>query len=65
MAYENDLNLNLKATELRLGLPGTEEEEENDEKAVQSVVKTNNKRPLTETSKECGSKTSDAAPPSK
>ncbi|KAE9589722.1 hypothetical protein Lal_00021623 [Lupinus albus] len=65
MAYENDLNL--KATELRLGLPGTEE---NEEKA-KSCVRTN-KRSLPETSEECGSKgsnaqhmKSDAAPPSK
>ncbi|OIW07246.1 hypothetical protein TanjilG_08361 [Lupinus angustifolius] len=65
VAYENDLNL--KATELRLGLPGTEE---NDEK-TKSGVRTN-KRSLPETSEECGSKgsnaqhmKSDAAPPSK
>ncbi|XP_027363508.1 auxin-induced protein 22B-like isoform X2 [Abrus precatorius] len=50
VAYESDLNL--KATELRLGLPGTEE------KAVPASVKTN-KRPLTETSEEC------APPPAK
>lgn len=69
MAYENDLNL--KATELRLGLPGTDQENEEKE----ALPKANNKRPLTETtSKECGSKSSniapqqvdsDAAPPSK
>lgn len=65
VAYENDLNL--KATELRLGLPGTEE---NEEKALSSVR--TNKRPLTETSEECGSKgsnaqhvNSDVAPPAK
>lgn len=39
MAYENDLNL--KATELRLGLPGTEEQEV-------SYVRNNKKRPLQE-----------------
>ncbi|CAL0299918.1 unnamed protein product [Lupinus luteus] len=66
VVYENDLNL--KATELRLGLPGTEE---NEEKAKSSVR--TNKRPLIETSEECGSKGSnvhqhvnnDVAPPSK
>lgn len=57
VAYENDLNM--KATELRLGLPGTEQNEE-------QTAKISNKRPLTETSKDSGSKTSDdAAPPSK
>ena len=67
MAYENDLNL--KATELRLGLPGTEDE--NEEKEL-TGVRTNNKRPLPETSEECGSKchnaqhvNTDAAPPAK
>ncbi|XP_019449933.1 PREDICTED: auxin-induced protein 22B-like [Lupinus angustifolius] len=42
VGYENDLNL--IATELRLGLPGTEEKEE---KTMQGVVK-NNKRQLPE-----------------
>ncbi|XP_004495393.1 auxin-induced protein 22B-like [Cicer arietinum] len=58
VAYQTDLNL--KATELRLGLPGTEE-------TLLSVSVKNNKRPLIETSKECDSKSSntDAAPPSK
>ncbi|OIW01567.1 hypothetical protein TanjilG_09391 [Lupinus angustifolius] len=46
VGYENDLNL--KATELRLGLPGTEEKEE---KTIQGGVK-NNKRQLPETSEE-------------
>ncbi|XP_061339042.1 auxin-induced protein 22B-like [Gastrolobium bilobum] len=62
VTYENDLNF--KATELRLGLPGTEE------KTVAGVR--TNKRPLIETSKECGSKgsnaqhvDSDSTPPSK
>ncbi|XP_022761106.1 auxin-induced protein 22B-like [Durio zibethinus] len=41
VAYENDLHL--KATELRLGLPGTDEREEH---AVSNVR--NNKRPLQE-----------------
>lgn len=63
VAYENDLNM--KDTELRLGLPGTEENE--NEKALS--VKVSNKRSLVETSKDSasGSKTSesDAAPPSK
>ncbi|XP_027363435.1 auxin-induced protein 22B-like isoform X2 [Abrus precatorius] len=45
VAYENDLNL--KATELRLGLPGTEEKEE---KTVPGFR--NNKRLLRETSQE-------------
>ncbi|KAE8677655.1 Auxin-induced protein 22D [Hibiscus syriacus] len=40
VAYDNDLNL--KATELRLGLPGTHEEQE----AVSNVR--NNKRPNSE-----------------
>ncbi|CAL5208164.1 unnamed protein product [Lathyrus oleraceus] len=63
VAYESDLNM--KDTELRLGLPGTEENE--NEKALS--VKVSNKRSLVETSKDSatGSKTSesDAAPPSK
>ncbi|KAK7278394.1 hypothetical protein RJT34_23422 [Clitoria ternatea] len=65
VAYENDLNL--KATELRLGLPGTEE------KTLPAAVRAN-KRPLNnETSdQECGSKgsnvqhvESEVAPPAK
>lgn len=44
VTYENDLNL--KATELRLGLPGTEEE-----KTKPACVKTN-KRPLNDSSSE-------------
>lgn len=61
VAYVNDLNM--KDTELRLGLPGTEENE--NEKTLS--VKVSNKRSLVETSKDSasGSKTSDAAPPSK
>ncbi|OIW07767.1 hypothetical protein TanjilG_12894 [Lupinus angustifolius] len=62
VAYVNDLNL--KATELRLGLPGREENEEK----TKSDVRTN-KRSLIETSEECGSNAqnmnNDAAPPSK
>ncbi|CAL0333558.1 unnamed protein product [Lupinus luteus] len=46
VGYENDLNL--KATELRLGLPGREEKEE---KTIEGGVK-NNKRQLPETSEE-------------
>ncbi|KAK8709697.1 hypothetical protein V6N13_060706 [Hibiscus sabdariffa] len=58
VAYENDLNF--KATELRLGLPGTTDEET----AVSSV--TNNKRPLQEdTDEKCGSQNEPTAPPSK
>lgn len=55
VAYENDLN-NLKATELRLGLPGTEESE-----------KKTNKRPLNETSEGSNAQQveSGSAPPSK
>ncbi|XP_039007235.1 auxin-induced protein 22D-like [Hibiscus syriacus] len=52
-AYENDLNL--KATELRLGLPGTTDYEE-EETAALSGVRTN-KRPLQEdhnTDEKCG-----------
>ncbi|KAJ9182208.1 hypothetical protein P3X46_006229 [Hevea brasiliensis] len=47
VAYENDLNL--KATELRLGLPGTER---NQEQAVSCAR--NNKRPLPETGDQNG-----------
>ncbi|KAJ6719086.1 AUXIN-RESPONSIVE PROTEIN IAA17 [Salix purpurea] len=49
-AYENDLNF--KATELRLGLPGTGCT--NEEQAVSGAK--NNKRPLLETREERGSK---------
>lgn len=57
VTYETDLNL--KATELRLGLPGTEE-----------TVRITNKRPLTETSEEtvCNAQKNveaEAAPPAK
>ena len=63
VAYENDLNL--KATELRLGLPGTDEREE---QAVSNVR--NNKRQLQDADEECGAnEKSDAqnetAPPAK
>lgn len=68
MVYENDLNL--KATELRLGLPGTEEK---GEKTIHGVK--DNKRQLPETSEESVSISkgfkgqqhaeSDAAPPAK
>lgn len=55
VAYDNDLNL--KATELRLGLPGTDDREE---QALFSAR--NNKRPLPELNEKCGSKgSSDAA----
>lgn len=37
--YENDLNL--KATELRLGLPGTTDEHEAEQKSVSSALKSN------------------------
>ncbi|KAK7243165.1 hypothetical protein RIF29_37953 [Crotalaria pallida] len=69
VGYVNDLNL--EATELRLGLPGTDKKEE---KKTMHDVKNNNKRQLPETSQESvsnskGSKDqhaeSDAAPPSK
>ncbi|KAL4643390.1 hypothetical protein ACB092_02G088400 [Castanea dentata] len=68
VAYENGLNL--KATELRLGLPGTDIESE--EQALSSAR--NNKRPLPDNSKECGLKGSsddaqhsdhETAPPAK
>ncbi|KAE9612062.1 hypothetical protein Lal_00022221 [Lupinus albus] len=62
VAYENDLNL--KATELRLGLPGREENEQKTKFGVRT-----NKRSLIETSEECGSNApnvnNDATPPSK
>jgi hypothetical protein len=50
VAYENDLNL--KATELRLGLPGTSCT--NEEQAVSGAR--NNKRPLPETREDRGAK---------
>ncbi|KAL2325178.1 hypothetical protein Fmac_024236 [Flemingia macrophylla] len=63
VTYENDLNL--KATELRLGPPGTEEEKS---VPAPAAVRTH-KRPLNETSEECTSKGSNAkhgaAPPPK
>ncbi|EOY05879.1 AUX/IAA transcriptional regulator family protein [Theobroma cacao] len=63
VAYENDLNL--KATELRLGLPGTDEREE---QSVSNVR--NKKRPLQDADEEFGANgKSDAqnetAPPAK
>ncbi|XVF28716.1 hypothetical protein REPUB_Repub15cG0054100 [Reevesia pubescens] len=64
VAYENDLNL--KATELRLGLPGTDEREE---QTVSNVR--NNKRPLQEADEECGAANgksdpqNETAPPAK
>ncbi|KAA8527697.1 hypothetical protein F0562_035434 [Nyssa sinensis] len=48
VAYEGDLNL--KATELRLGLPGTDESE----KQTTSIVR-NNKRASPDTVEDCGS----------
>ena len=71
VAYENDLNL--KATELRLGLPGTEEKED---KTMAAGGAKNNKRQLPETSEESVSiskasnghqhvESDHAAPPSK
>ncbi|XP_010278166.1 PREDICTED: auxin-responsive protein IAA4-like [Nelumbo nucifera] len=57
VTYENDLNL--KATELRLGLPGTDDSDKQTPSGVRS-----NKRTLSETTEECRSKsnsgTSDA-----
>lgn len=50
VAYEKDLNL--KATELRLGLPGTDG---NDEEQAVSGIRIN-KRPLPETGEERGAK---------
>ncbi|KAG4983671.1 hypothetical protein AAZX31_10G169800 [Glycine max] len=67
VTFETDLNL--KATELRLGLPGTEEIVE---KPLPASARITNKRPLSETSEECASKGSsaphvetEAAPPAK
>nr|QDE10255.1 auxin-responsive protein IAA [Glycyrrhiza glabra] len=70
VAYENDHLNNLKATELRLGLPGTTEE-----KREERSVKNNSKRQLPETSEESVSISNkasshdqqhlDAAPPAK
>jgi len=68
VAYQNELNL--KATELRLGLPGTDIESE--EQALSSAR--NNKRPLPDNTNECGLKGSsddaqhsdhETAPPAK
>lgn len=63
MGYENDLNH--KDTELRLGLPGREEEQG----SLVSSKNNNNKRPLSEEASEnCGTKGSDSnesAPPAK
>lgn len=59
MAYENDLNL--KATELRLGLPGIDECED---QALSGTVG-NKKRPMPEKSEECESKDAETAPPAK
>ncbi|KAL6185046.1 hypothetical protein ACLB2K_041181 [Fragaria x ananassa] len=68
--YENDLNLNLKATELRLGLPGSDASEDQAAAPVPSTL--NKKRAVPERSEEeIGSKrgTDDAekitAPPAK
>lgn len=47
----DDTDLNLKATELRLGLPGTDEAE----KEIVSSTKSN-KRTLSESAEECVSK---------
>ncbi|KAK7356893.1 hypothetical protein VNO80_16173 [Phaseolus coccineus] len=68
VTYATDLNL--KATELRLGLPGTEESEG---KTLPAAVRITNKRPLNETSEETLSKgpnapktvETEAAPPAK
>ncbi|KAK2402147.1 Auxin-induced protein 22B [Trifolium repens] len=60
VAYDKDLNM--KDTELRLGLPGTEKIEKEE---TTLSAKVSNKRPLIESSKDSGSKTSDEAPPSK
>lgn len=66
VVFENDLNL--KATELRLGLPGTED------KTVHAISIRNNKRQVPETSQESVSISkaspdqhveSDPAPPAK
>lgn len=76
MSYENDLNLNLKATELRLGLPGSDETED---QAVlvpstslnKKSTSLNKKRALPEKSEEIGPKGStveaetETAPPAK
>lgn len=66
-AYENDLNL--KATELRLGLPGTEE---NEEQTPATAARNNNKRSSPDcndnrgaTAKSGGDKEDEATPASK
>ncbi|CAN4099575.1 unnamed protein product [Withania somnifera] len=60
LGHEEDLNL--KATELRLGLPGTEPEE-SDKELIVSSCKNNNKRALPE-DEDCGSNSnSDAKTP--
>lgn len=69
MSYENDLNLNLKATELRLGLPGSDETE--DQAVLVPSTSLNKKRALPEKSEEIGPKGStveaetETAPPAK
>lgn len=57
MVFENDLNL--KATELRLGLPGIDESEE---QSLSTSVR-NRKRPLPEKNEDCESKDAETAPP--
>jgi auxin-responsive protein IAA len=52
VAYHENIELNLKATELRLGLPGTDDSQE----AALFGARNNKKRQLSDTSKECGSK---------
>lgn len=69
MSYENDLNLNLKATELRLGLPGADETE--DQAVLVPSTSLNKKRALPEKSEENGPKGTtveaekETAPPAK
>ena len=58
VAYHENIELNLKATELRLGLPGTDDSQE---AAALFGARNNNKRQLSDTSKECGSKCTTAS----
>lgn len=58
MVFENDLNL--KATELRLGLPGIDESEE---QSMSTTGVRNKKRSLPEKNEECEPKDVETAPP--
>ncbi|XP_047315696.1 auxin-induced protein IAA4-like [Impatiens glandulifera] len=58
VGYEDDGGLNLKATELRLGLPGRDLDENKDIIKLLSTERNNNKRSSPVTADDTGSKTS-------